>query len=96
MKTTSFVLAVALGVPLVAQAANAPTMPGQAIGRSELPSAVDESLARESRNIGNAIGPLRLQKQPDGRDVYSANLVGKRGEVVTVDATGRVLLRKPY
>jgi hypothetical protein len=70
-------------------------MPGQAVGRSELPSAVDDSLARETGKSGNQIGRLRLQTR-GGRDVYSADLVGPRGEVVTLDDTGRVLSRQPY
>lgn len=70
-------------------------MPGQAIGRSALPSPVDDGLARETAKTGNEIGRIRLQTR--GRhDVYSADLVGNRGEVVTLDRNGRVLSRQSY
>jgi hypothetical protein len=65
-------------------------MPGDVIGRSELPRAVDDTLARETSNTGDKIGRLRLQTA-GGRDVYSAELLGKQTEIVTLDARGRVL-----
>lgn len=87
--------ALALGAPLVARAADTPMMPGQAIGRSELPPLVDDSLARESRAAGTQIGRLRLQTR-GGNDVYSADLVGQRNQVLTLDAKGHVLSRQLY
>lgn len=96
-RTSTAVVAVALafGVPAVARAAGAPTMPGQPVGRSELPRAVDDTLTRESGKAGDEIGRLRLQTR-GGHDEYSADLVGNRGEILTVDSKGRVLSRQSY
>ncbi|HXU74612.1 MAG TPA: hypothetical protein VN947_35195 [Polyangia bacterium] len=96
MKTTRIATAVlALALPAAALAADAPVMPGQAVGRSALPSPVDESVAREAGAVRGEIGRLRVQ-QRGGHEVYSADLQGARNEIVTLDAHGRVLSRTSY
>jgi hypothetical protein len=62
---------------------------------SELPAPVQDSLSRQAREAGGELGRLRRQTR-DGRVVFSADVVGKRGEVVTVDRNGRLLSRRGY
>lgn len=98
MNRTGLVLGMAvfsLALSGAVHAAGEPAMPGQAVGRSVLPAPVDHQLQQETRATGSEIGPLRLQTR-DGEKVYSADLQGARSEVVTLDAHGRVLSRRPY
>jgi hypothetical protein len=88
-------IALALACPAAVRAAGAPAMPGEVVGMSELPGPVQDSLLRQAHDVGGQLGRLRRQTS-DGHIVFSADVVGSRAEIVTVERNGRLLSRRAY
>jgi hypothetical protein len=79
--------AVLLAAGTVAAAPPPAELSGTVMGMSELPAAVQDTLLRESGGAG--VGPIRKQRDRDGRAVYVTR-ISRSGAVVRVAPDGRL------